>query len=264
MMYFTIIIILQQKSIDTRCAELDDLIPSLLGVSKAILTNVIFCHQEDSTWPFQDSTVVKKKFDAIFESDKYTKAIDEFKKEKKKLNDNALEYQNQYIAAREIFNTVIDIKSEIKKDEEVISNEENDLKIEEELLAEKTQKYDEMIEIFESYNKAIVDTGKLEGELKSCLQNIEEKKNDITNLYTKESDLELKKLLESQESLKLQLQKGIDKKQKEYDNYKNELNKKTKYIYIIIILYVYIFTFLYFLMHIMLIVNSMIMRRALL
>lgn len=180
------------------------------------------------------------------------------------MNDNALEYQNQYIAAREIFNTVIDIKSEIKKDEEVISNEENDLKIEEELLAEKTQKYDEMIEIFESYNKAIVDTGKLEGELKSCLQNIEEKKNDITNLYTKESDLELKKLLESQESLKLQLQKGIDKKQKEYDNYKNELNKKTKYIYIIIILYVYIFTFLYFLMHIMFIVNSMIMRRALL
>lgn len=157
------------------------------------------------------------------------------------MNDNALEYQNQYIAAREIFNTVIDIKSEIKKDEEVISNEENDLKIEEELLAEKTQKYDEMIEIFESYNKAIVDTGKLEGELKSCLQNIEEKKNDITNLYTKESDLELKKLLESQESLKLQLQKGIDKKQKEYDNYKNELNKKTKYIY-----YYYYIICLYF------------------
>lgn len=158
-----------------------------------------------------------------------------------KQNDGALEYQNQYIAAREIFNTVIDIKNEIKKDEDIISNEENDLKVEENLLAEKTKKYDEMIEIFESYNKAIVDTGKLEGELKSCLQNIEEKKNDITNLYTKESDLELKKLLESQESLKLQLQKGIDKKQKDYENYKNELNKKTRYKYNNILLFIYLF-----------------------
>jgi DNA repair protein RAD50 len=44
-----------------------------LGVSSAVLESVIFCHQEESTWPMQEATVVKKKFDDIFESTRYTK-----------------------------------------------------------------------------------------------------------------------------------------------------------------------------------------------
>jgi len=43
-------------------------IPQLLGVSKAILDNVIFCHQEDSYWPFSEPSNLKKKFDDIFEA----------------------------------------------------------------------------------------------------------------------------------------------------------------------------------------------------
>lgn len=47
--------------------------PELLGVSRAILDNVIFCHQEDSNWPMSDGVALKKKFDDIFESTRYTK-----------------------------------------------------------------------------------------------------------------------------------------------------------------------------------------------
>lgn len=43
-------------------------IPQLLGVSKAVLDNVIFCHQEDSYWPFSEPSYLKKKFDEIFEA----------------------------------------------------------------------------------------------------------------------------------------------------------------------------------------------------
>lgn len=57
-------------------------IPLRLGVSKAILENVVFCHQEDSSWPLQEGAVVKKKFDDIFESARYTKALDTIKKTK--------------------------------------------------------------------------------------------------------------------------------------------------------------------------------------
>ena len=53
--------------------------PANLGVSRAILDNVIFCHQEDSNWPLSESTVVKKKFDDIFEATRYTKALTSMK-----------------------------------------------------------------------------------------------------------------------------------------------------------------------------------------
>ncbi|CAI6267411.1 unnamed protein product [Periconia digitata] len=68
-----------KETISSRVAELDSIIPMYLGVSKAILENVIFCHQDDSLWPMSESGNLKKKFDSIFEADKYTKAIDNIK-----------------------------------------------------------------------------------------------------------------------------------------------------------------------------------------
>jgi DNA repair protein RAD50 len=76
----------EKHSISTRVAELDQLIPQYLGVPKAILDNVIFCHQEDSLWPLSDATTLKKKFDEIFEALKYTKAIDNIKMIRKQRN----------------------------------------------------------------------------------------------------------------------------------------------------------------------------------
>ncbi|KAI1789650.1 hypothetical protein LXA43DRAFT_1020614 [Ganoderma leucocontextum] len=65
--------------ISTKCAEMDTEIPHLLGVSKAVLENVIFCHQEESYWPLSEPAALKKKFDDIFEATKYTKALDNIK-----------------------------------------------------------------------------------------------------------------------------------------------------------------------------------------
>ena len=70
----------EKHSISTRMAELDTIIPQYLGVSKAILDNVIFCHQEESLWPLGDAKALKIKFDEIFEALKYTKAIENIKK----------------------------------------------------------------------------------------------------------------------------------------------------------------------------------------
>lgn len=54
-----------------------------MGVSKPILENVIFCHQEDSNWPLGDPATLKKKFDEIFAATRYTKALEAIKKERK-------------------------------------------------------------------------------------------------------------------------------------------------------------------------------------
>lgn len=72
-----------RETISSRVAQLDTLLPEKLGVSKAILENVIFCHQDDSLWPMSEPSNLKKKFDSIFEAEKYTKAIDNIKLIKK-------------------------------------------------------------------------------------------------------------------------------------------------------------------------------------
>ncbi|KAI8914853.1 AAA domain-containing protein [Powellomyces hirtus] len=69
----------ENHSLSTKCAELDAELPLQLGVSAPILDNVIFCHQEESFWPLSEPSVLKKKFDEIFASTRYTKALDNIK-----------------------------------------------------------------------------------------------------------------------------------------------------------------------------------------
>ncbi|MCJ1309787.1 DNA repair protein rad50 [Agyrium rufum] len=83
----------ERASISSRVAELDTIMPQYLGVSKAVLENVIFCHQEDSAWPMSEPGALKKKFDDIFEAVKYTKAIDNIKALRKKHNEDFGNYK---------------------------------------------------------------------------------------------------------------------------------------------------------------------------
>lgn len=56
----------QKVCLSYRCADMDREVPLLMGVSKAILENVIFVHQDDANWPLAEGAVLKKKFDDIF------------------------------------------------------------------------------------------------------------------------------------------------------------------------------------------------------
>jgi DNA repair protein RAD50 len=64
---------------------LDAEIPTQMGVSRAILENVIFCHQEESLWPLSEPSILKKKFDEIFAATRYTKALDIIKSVRKEM-----------------------------------------------------------------------------------------------------------------------------------------------------------------------------------
>ncbi|EKG13927.1 Recombination/repair protein Rad50 [Macrophomina phaseolina MS6] len=69
----------ERTAISSRVAELNQIMPQYLGISPAILEYVIFCHQEDSMWPMSEPGALKKRFDEIFEAEKYTKAIENIK-----------------------------------------------------------------------------------------------------------------------------------------------------------------------------------------
>ncbi|KAG6612577.1 dna repair protein rad50 [Phytophthora cinnamomi] len=83
----------EKVSLSHKCGELDQHIPDMLGVSKAILESVIFCHQEESNWPLKEGAELKKRFDNIFESARYTKALEAIRKLKKARLDNAKDYK---------------------------------------------------------------------------------------------------------------------------------------------------------------------------
>lgn len=63
--------VLQKVCLSYRCADMDREIPALMGVSKAILENVVFVHQDEANWPLQDPSTLKKKFDDIFSATRY-------------------------------------------------------------------------------------------------------------------------------------------------------------------------------------------------
>ena len=69
----------ERTTLSTKSVELDTQVPLYMGVPKAILDYVIFCHQEDSLWPLSEPSNLKKKFDEIFQAMKFTKSIDNLK-----------------------------------------------------------------------------------------------------------------------------------------------------------------------------------------
>ncbi|NXP38028.1 RAD50 protein, partial [Leiothrix lutea] len=66
----------EKVSLSSKCAEIDREMISALGVSKAVLNNVIFCHQEESNWPLSEGKALKQKFDEIFSATRYIKALE--------------------------------------------------------------------------------------------------------------------------------------------------------------------------------------------
>ncbi|XP_076736407.1 DNA repair protein RAD50 isoform X2 [Maylandia zebra] len=64
----------RRVSRSVKCGDLHQEVTSALGVSKSVLNDVIFCHQEESNWPLSEDRVLKEKFDSIFNVTKYNKA----------------------------------------------------------------------------------------------------------------------------------------------------------------------------------------------
>ncbi|GME68716.1 unnamed protein product [[Candida] boidinii] len=76
----------ERTTISSKISDIDAKIPIQLGISKAILNYVVFCHQDDSLWPISEPAVLKKKFDEIFDSVKFIKVLDSLKIVNKEMN----------------------------------------------------------------------------------------------------------------------------------------------------------------------------------
>jgi DNA repair protein RAD50 len=122
-----------------KCTELDRQIPLMLGVSKAILENVVFCHQEDASWPLQEGAVLKKKFDDIFDSTRYTKALEVFSKAKKEYVLKAKDHKADVAELKSHRHAALGFRNELKTFNEQIEDLEDHLKAGQQALTENIQ-----------------------------------------------------------------------------------------------------------------------------
>ncbi|CAL2044684.1 unnamed protein product [Caenorhabditis brenneri] len=66
-------------TLNSKVCDFNKAILHHLGVPKAIFKYVIFCHQEESTWPLSEPKELKKRFDEIFQLTKFVKAQERMK-----------------------------------------------------------------------------------------------------------------------------------------------------------------------------------------
>lgn len=213
----------ERTAISSRVAELDQIMPQYLGVSRAILDSVIFCHQDESLWPMSEPSVLKKKFDEIFEAMKYTKAIDNIKALRKKQNEELGKFKIQEQHAKEDKEKADRAeKRSIKLQEEIEALREETHRISQEMgraaeLADKAWKESE------SYAQIL---GTLEGkriEAKSIQSTIDNLKRHLVELD--DSDEWLQSNLEQFESKQIQYQQQEEARKENYMEIKEKIEE---------------------------------------
>ncbi|XP_067852167.1 DNA repair protein RAD50 isoform X2 [Heptranchias perlo] len=182
----------ERVSLSSKCAEMDREMISALGVSKAVLNNVIFCHQEDSNWPLSEGKALKQKFDEIFSATRYIKALETLRQVRLKQTQCVREYQAElkYLKqnkekAREIQDQVANKETQLAASKENVRSIENQITpLEEHLLQvdqnlTKVMKLDNDIKALESRRKQMEeDNRELEEKMEQVFQGTDEQLRD--------------------------------------------------------------------------------------
>ncbi|CAB3221833.1 unnamed protein product [Arctia plantaginis] len=173
----------QTKDISKRCADLDSVLHDELGVSRAILNTVIFCHQEESSWPLDEGKKVKDRFDEIFDSDKYSNCFEKLKKIRKNYATD-IKILTERVAILEEQKKELDSrKMDVINTETTIS--ETELKLGE--LVNKIEPIEGKLKEIKTVEASLAtyDTklGKLKVKLEQCRKHEEDLKKDIKNLF---------------------------------------------------------------------------------
>lgn len=209
----------ERVTISTKAADVEQLVPQFLGVTRSILNYVIFCHQEDSLWPISEPAVLKKRFDEIFDSVKYIKVLDNFKDLRKQFNEDIKLLTNNVEHLKQEKARASKKRMEKQGLETSITSYNDEIEIIEGELAATTAKLDHLFKSNQDYELII-------NKIESLQQQNHSLKSQITKLNSsidllKDSDDELQGKLsnfnevqleqrDSVNSLKSQLQSKSD------------------------------------------------------
>lgn len=214
-----------KTAISTKNAELDIRVPQYLGASKAILEYVIFCHQDDSLWPLSEASVLKKRFDEIFEALKFTKVLDNLKTIKKEMATDIklIEQSVQHAKVDKVRAQKIREKleeSQAKVDQ--YSLEIADLTVEIERLEKKA---DDLFHLNQSFQKTLSEYERLKltrenteticQRLKKSIKLLPESNDELANQLANFAEVQLQKAvaLKEKENEKKTIDKNLEEVQ---------------------------------------------------
>ncbi|XP_044520599.1 DNA repair protein RAD50 isoform X1 [Gracilinanus agilis] len=205
----------EKVSLSSKCAEIDREMISSLGVSKSVLNNVIFCHQEDSNWPLSEGKALKQKFDEIFSATRYIKALETLRSVRHEQSGRVKECQTElkYLKqnkekAHEIRDQIVSKEAQLASSKEFVKSYENELgplkthlkEIEQNL--SKIVRLDNDIKALESRKKQMEkDNSELEQKMEKVFQGTDEQLNDMYHNHQRTVREKERKLIDCQREL---------------------------------------------------------------
>jgi DNA repair protein RAD50 len=213
----------QQVSLPFRCSDMDRMIPENLGVSPAILENVIFVHQEESNWPLQEGAVLKKKFDDVFESTRYTKALEALAKTKKDTQAKAKELKADLGELSGHLAAATMSRKELQDNQSNEENCETELSQINERLETTEGKLRDITTALEQARERQGALEKLQWKLKEAERRIQDKGSSIETLLSRESDDELRAIMNNFSNEMEKRQKELQQVNRQVDNFKQEM-----------------------------------------
>ncbi|KAF2401675.1 DNA repair protein RAD50 [Trichodelitschia bisporula] len=216
----------EKSTYTTRVLDLDKLMPERLGVSKAILESVIFCHQDDSLWPMAQPAQLKKKFDEIFEAMKYTKAVENIKIIKKKQMDDLSNYklQEQHAKENKDRGAKAERKSELLYEEmEALRAKEEELRAK---IKEAAQKSQDAWDHAAKFEKIVTELAGKRIQAEAAEKTIRTLKQHMHEM--EDSDEELRSMQEQYEERLAFHHDEIEKLRKSYEGHQYSLERCRK------------------------------------
>jgi len=187
----------EKVQITTKCVDLNREMVSALGVSKAVLTSVIFCHQEESNWPLDDGSSLKKRFDAMFDASRYIVALDTIRKLEKAKKGDLSNMRTELPHLKTYSDTVKEKNRELSKLETQIQTTESSYE-------QLSQEIEPVVKKMKEFTKLESEVHKLQIDLNSATsrkgQMVKDKENLENRIHNKfmGTDEELEDLLQSQ------------------------------------------------------------------
>ncbi|XP_040300361.1 DNA repair protein RAD50 isoform X3 [Herpailurus yagouaroundi] len=205
----------EKVSLSSKCAEIDREMISSLGVSKSVLNNVIFCHQEDSNWPLSEGKALKQKFDEIFSATRYIKALETLRQVRQTQGQKVKECQTElkYLKqnkekACEIRDQITSKEAQLISSKEIVKSYENELdplknrlkEIEQNL--SKIMRLDNEIKALDSRKKQMEkDNSELEQKMEKVFQGTDEQLNDLYHNHQRTVREKERRLIDCQREL---------------------------------------------------------------
>lgn len=111
----------EETTVSLKASDMDNSMPLLMGLSKALIDSVVFCHQDENNWVLDDLAKVKARFDDLLETSRYTKALGALSKAKKEQDDAIKLCTTQLQAAKAQMMQMADLRNQVTSNTEEIS-----------------------------------------------------------------------------------------------------------------------------------------------